>query len=165
MSWSARLFPHPYLSLSLLIVWLFLHDTLAPGEILVGLIIGLLIPYLTRVFWPESLTLSKPLGVLKLLLRINWDILRANIAVARLILTRHPDRLNPMFLEIPVELEDPHAIVLLAGILTITPGTVAADLDVPNRRILLHVLDVRDERMTTEQIKARYEQPLKEIFG
>jgi multicomponent K+:H+ antiporter subunit E len=49
-------------------------------------------------------------------------------------------------------------------IVTMTPGTVSADIDEGRTRLLVHVLDARDPGRVAADVKARYERPLKEIF-
>jgi len=80
----------------------------------------------------------------------------ANLAVARRIL-RHPARLRPAFVEVPPDLESDLAISL-------TPGTVSARLSEDRRTRLVHCLDAPDPEAVRDDIKARYEAPLKEVF-
>ena len=54
---------------------------------------------------------------------------------------------------------------LLAGIVTMTPGTVSADLSDDRRTLLVHGLAIDDEAALIRSIKTRYEAPLKEIFA
>ena len=53
---------------------------------------------------------------------------------------------------------------LLAGMVTLTPGTVSVDLDLKACVLTVHVLLVDDEAATLAQIKQRYEARIKEIF-
>ena len=95
---------------------------------------------------------------------VLWDIVVANVVVARLVLGP-PGRLRPVYVEVPLELEQPLAIALLGSIITMTPGTVSSDLSDDRRRLLVHVLDTGDPQALVANIKARYERPLKEIFS
>ena len=45
-----------------------------------------------------------------------------------------------------------------------TPGSLAADLSQDRRTLLVHGLDVPDAQAMIDEIKQRYEAPLKEIF-
>ena len=75
------------LSLILTLVWLLLVNSLAPGHILLGLALGLLIPLATGPFWPGHTGVHRPLTLLRFVGVLAYDILSANIVVARLILT------------------------------------------------------------------------------
>ena len=52
----------------------------------------------------------------------------------------------------------------LAMVATVVPGTVWTELAIDHSAVLLHVFDVDDEAAFVADFKARYEQPLKEIF-
>ena len=56
------------------------------------------------------------------------------------------------------------AITALAGTITLTPGTVSADLSADGRSLLVHCLETADPAATVSQIKERYDRRLKEIF-
>ena len=47
-----RIIPHPGLSVLLLIVWMLLQNTLSFGALVVGIVIGILVPIFTAPFWP-----------------------------------------------------------------------------------------------------------------
>ncbi len=89
----------------------------------------------------------------------------ANVVVAQLILFRRPESLTPHFLVIPLDTRSPYAITILAGTITMTPGTVSADLDRDRRHLLVHALSIDDPEDAIRTIKQRYEAPLREIFG
>lgn len=155
--------PNPTLSIALVAAWLLLNNTLAPGHILLGLALGLALPLFTSRFWPGRPAVHRPLILIRLFLVMLWDIAVANVTVARLILNpvRTP---QPRFMRLPLDLQNEYAIAILAGLITLTPGTVSADLSPDRRYLLIHGLDIADERAAIARIKARYEAPLKEAF-
>jgi multicomponent K+:H+ antiporter subunit E len=158
-----RWLPQPLLSLSLLLVWLLLVNDLGFGQWLLGGLLGWLIPLVSQVFWINPPRLQKPLKLCFFLLRVLGDIVVANLQVAKLILGPTA-RLRPAFVEIPVRLEDELALTMLASVISLTPGTVSADLSDDRRTLLVHSLDVADEAAMVREIKARYEAPLLEVF-
>lgn len=155
--------PQPLLSLSLLVVWLLLGNTLAPGQILLGLFIALALPLFTVRFWPDRPRLRRPLKILIYILILLWDITLANLTVARLILGP-TTRLRPAFIRMPLDLCNDFAIVVLTNTISLTPGTVSADISLDRRSLLIHALDVDDAEQMVAHLKHRYEQPLQEIF-
>jgi multicomponent K+:H+ antiporter subunit E len=92
------------------------------------------------------------------------DIVTSNIDVARLILGRE-SAIQPRFVWVPLTITDPHGIVALAGIITMTPGTLSAELAPDRSHLLVHAFNVDDEAALIASIKTRYELPLMEIFG
>jgi multicomponent K+:H+ antiporter subunit E len=155
--------PHPLLSLFLLFLWLLLTDSLSPGQILLGAVLGLLIPLLTSRFWPEMARIRRPFVALKLFALLVYDIIVANFVVARVVLGPS-DAIEPAFVRIPLDLEGDFAVTLLASVVSLTPGTLSASLDAGRRHLLVHALSERDPRALARRIKERYEAPIKEIF-
>lgn len=160
---TRRLLPHPLLTPILAAVWLLLNNSLALGHVLLGLLLGWLIPLFTLRFWPETVRIRRP-GVLARFIGVFvLDVFVANLAVARLILGS-PRRLRPALVEVPLELESDLAISILANTICLTPGTVSARLSPDRRTLLVHALDAPDPDAVRDDIKARYEAPLKEVF-
>ena len=155
--------PHPILTLVLWITWLLLQNSLSAGHILLGLILALLIPWLTSGFWPERIRIQKPWVLIKFTGVVLWDILIANIAVAKLILS-HNDTLKPGFIELELDIQTPIGISLLANTISLTPGTVSCDLSADRKHLIIHALHLEDPEATINEIKQRYEQPLIEVF-
>ena len=71
---------------------------------------------------------------------------------------------GPIGLSSPLDIFSPEAITILAGTITLTPGTVSADLSDGGHSLLVHALDVDDADAMRDEIKDRYERRLKEIF-
>ena len=92
------------------------------------------------------------------------DIVVANLRVARIVLDPRL-RTRPAWVRVPLDLQHPSGVTLLASIVTMTPGTVSCVVDERRREILVHALDCDDEAALVADIKARYEAPLKEILG
>src|SRR6056297_1829102 len=62
------------------------------------------------------------------------------------------------------ELTSPEAITVLAGTITMTPGTVSAMLSADSGSLLVHCLHTDDPDGVRDQIKSRYERRLMESF-
>ena len=159
-----RWIPHPVVSCLVLTVWLGLHSSLAPIHLAGGVLLAGLVPRLLHRSLGHARRTRRPWLAIRLAGVVLWDIVTANLAVARRVLGPMA-RLQPDFIEVPLDLAHPDAVALLASIIAITPGTVVADIDEARARILVHVLDLADSTALVSEIKHRYEQPLKEIFG
>jgi multicomponent K+:H+ antiporter subunit E len=158
-----RLLPHPLLSLSLAILWLLLVNQLSAGHVVLGALLGWLIPFATSRFWPEQIRIRHPLVLLRFLGVFAVDIVRGSFLVAWLIL-KGPRRLRPVFVEVPLALTTDLAISLLANTISLTPGTVSANLSADKRTLIVHTLDTGDAAALVAEIKQRYETPLKQVF-
>ena len=124
---------------------------------------ALLLPLLAGLLQPERARFGRTRTILVLSRRVLWDMLLSNIEVARRILG--PERaLTPGFIWVPLDLQNIHGITALASIITLTPGTLSAELTEDRRHLLVHAFNLKDADATVAEIKARYEAPLKEIF-
>lgn len=152
-----------YLPTLLLGLWLLLSDSLAPGNILLGLILALFFGWTSYALRPLRARLSSPLTAIVLMVRVGVDVLISNLEVARLIwFTR--DQATPGFIKIPITMTDPHGLAALSCIITYTPGTVWSEFSQQEGLLTLHVLNLKDEQFWIDKIQNTYERPLKEIF-
>lgn len=156
--------PHPVLSLLLVLVWLLLVAEISLAHILLALFLAWSIPMLCRPFLKGLPSVRNAFAALKLVAVVTYDIVVANITVARLVLGPTA-RLKPAFVQVPLTLTQPMSISLLASIITMTPGTVSSDLSKDNKLLLVHALDCSDPQALVADIQQRYEKPLLEIFG
>lgn len=155
--------PHPRLSFVLLAIWILLVNSFTPGQIILGGVLGLTIPWLSNKFWPQRLCFQKPVRALRFLAIVLWDIVIANFVVARWVLGS-TNKLKPTFITLPLTIRDDFAISVLAGTISLTPGTVSVEVDKESYTLLIHCLNVEDEDTLKEHIKTRYELPIREIL-
>ena len=163
MSWS-RIFPHPVLSVVLWFIWLLLNNTASAGHMVLGALLAIFIPWFTSGFWPEKVQIRKPLLLLRYVALVLYEIMIANVVVAKMILSP-ARRLQPGFIAYQLKLQSPIAISLLANTISLTPGTVSCDLSEDGRSLLIHALHIDDVEAIKADISHKFEQPLKEIFA
>jgi len=158
-----RIFPHPLLSFVLWVIWLLLNNTVAMGHVVLGGLLAIFIPWMTSSFWPEKIALKHPWLLIKYILVVVFEIMIANVVVAKLILGRS-NKLNPGFIQYQLQLESPVGIGLLANTISLTPGTVSCDLSADRRFLLIHSLHIDDVATIKADIHRKFERPLKDIF-
>lgn len=158
----------PLRSVLLFLVWCALHNSVSPVVLLSGVILALVIPWVSRGF-RDTQPKIKRYGLFgRYLLMVLWDIVVANLQVVKVVLGRN-SALKPGFVLLPLDLKEPLPLTILAATICLTPGTVSAELlpretDAP-QYLLLHVLDLQDENALIRELKQRYEAPLQEIFA
>jgi multicomponent K+:H+ antiporter subunit E len=151
-------------ALLLALFWLLLVNELSLAQAVLGLLLGAAVAAATFGAVAGLPQLRRPIVALRLLAVFAYDIVVANLAVARAALSpRLPIR--PRFVRVPLDLREPVPAALLAGMVTLTPGTVSVDLDLDAGVLVVHGLLVDDEARIAAGIKTRYEARLKEIFA
>lgn len=155
----------PVLVLCLTVLWLVLQETIAPEQILLGVVVAVLLAAASSTLRPLRAHLHRIDLAAALLLVVTWEIILSNIAVARVVLGLVRNReVRSGFVQIPLELRDPHGLAALAAIITSTPGTVWSGLSEDGKQLTLHILDIEDEQRWIDYIKNRFERPLMRIF-
>jgi multicomponent K+:H+ antiporter subunit E len=159
-----RWLPFPLVSLLLLAMWLLLNQTLAAGQVLLGVALALGGALLLAQLEAPQGGVRRAAVIAELVGLIFADIVRSNIAVARIVL--HPGARTRVsgFLSIPLMLRHPGGLAVLACIITVTPGTSWARYDRARNVLTIHVLDLVDEDAWVRIFKQRYEARLLEIF-
>ncbi|SFS09373.1 Na+/H+ antiporter subunit E [Sphingomonas jatrophae] len=160
-----RLLPHPALSAMLLVVWVLMANEVTPGGILLGSLFALALPKFTQPFWPDRPRVRFGRAFAAYCAIVLYDIVVANFQVAWLILFRRNRDLRARWLIVPIDLTTPESVTVLAGTISLTPGTVSSDVSADGRHLLVHALDVADEAAEVARIKARYEARLLRIFA
>lgn len=154
-----QLFPHPILSLMLLGLWLLLVNSVSPGQILLGALLAWTIPLYTARFWVAQIRIRRPWLLVRFFATVLYDILVANIAVARLVVGPL-EHIEPAFIRMPLRLQGNVGVSLLANTATLTPGTLSASLSPDRCELIIHALQGRDPDAIVAAIRRRYEQPL-----
>lgn len=168
----SRWLPAPLFSLALAALWLALNNTLAAGHLLLALLIGWAVPLAVLSRQPAGGHSGGGLAMLwpatRLLGRLLHDIVAANLSVAAKILFVRERSLSPTLVTVALRLKSPPAIAALAGIVTLTPGTLSADLvedtATGGHLLLVHALDAPDPEALAEEIRRRYEDLLLEML-
>lgn len=160
-----RWLPSPLLSVALLVMWLLLNQSVAPGQILLGGLLAIAAPLLTRPLRPLApVPFRKPVVLARLLSMALIEIIRSCFNVSRIILFAKTKGLNSQFIRIPLNLKHPHGLALLSCLINSTPGTVWVEILPDSHDLALHVFDLHDDQWWVDTIKTRYEKPLIEIF-
>lgn len=157
----SRLLPRLLLGGAIFALWVTLNGA-DPLNLLAAAALAIALPRLTAALRPWPVSLSRPVQLVLLVLRVGVYVLESAAHVIKALVRRRPAR--GAFVRIPLELRDASGLAALAVITTVTPGTVWTELAPDRSAILLHIFDLEDEAIFIAHYKERYERPLKEIF-
>ena len=162
-----RLLRFPLTTGGLLLLWLVLNQSLSLGHVLIGLAVAAVGAWTLGTLQVPPGRIRRPAAIVRLAGLVLVDIVRSNLAVARIVLGDHR-RMTSGFVRIPLELRHPYGLATLACIITATPGTLWVALDQADGEaegiLTIHVLDLIDHDAWVRTIKGRYERSLLEIF-
>lgn len=155
----------PVLVLGLTALWLLLNQTLAPGQILLGVVLALALAWASSSLRPLRAHLRRVDVAAALMLVVFREVVRSNVGVARIVLGLTRGRkVRSGYVRIPLDLRDPHGLAALAAIITSTPGTVWVGVSADGSTLTVHVLDLKDEEAWIRLVRTRFERPLMRIF-
>lgn len=158
-----RIFPSIPQSITVFLFWLLLVDVIDAGSIIFAFILAFLMPMVAARLEREFATLGRVRHLPRLGLRLLVDIFKANVTVAKQVLGPNKN-LHSQFVWVPLDLTNIHGISALTSIITLTPGTVSAELCADRKHLLVHCLSVDDPDAMIREIKERYEAPMLKVF-
>lgn len=164
MTLLRKLVPSPWLSALLLLAWLVLARATGVADIAIGLLLALGVPMILPRLRINIARVRNPRVIVRFVLTVAHDVVQSNLAVGWDLLRWTRRRPSHAFVVVPLELREPVGLAVLAMVTTIVPGTVWSELALDRSAMLLHVWHVPDEAAFVTRFKARYEQPLREIF-
>ncbi|CAN5679833.1 Na+/H+ antiporter subunit E [soil metagenome] len=128
-----------YLILNILMafVWVFLFAEFTLLGLLVGYVIGYAALAVSRpILGGEEYIRAVP-GVFRLLIVFIYELAKANIELAREVLRPEP-RLSSGFIAFEPPDLNPTETVLLANMISLTPGTLSVDVDPDAKTLFVH---------------------------
>ena len=126
----------------LTVVWVFLWGDLSVGNVLAGVVIGLLVTSGLRMAPIDFHGRLRPVGIVKLFGRFGVDLVRASFDVSLIALR---PRYQPRGAVIGVQLRS-HSdlyLTMTAELASLVPGSLVVEAHRLTGKLYLHVLDVR----------------------
>jgi multicomponent Na+:H+ antiporter subunit E len=143
-----------YLALNLLlaIVWMFLYGDFSIMSLAVGFLVGLVGITFSRPVLGSDRYLRSVMGVFRLAAGFTRELVLANVQLARDILRPDPP-FRPGFLRFDIRDLGPTETVLLANLVSLTPGTVTVDVDDQGYTLYVHTLYAQDPAAVRRDIR------------
>lgn len=92
------------------------------------------------------------IGLIRFTLCFIREFLLANLELVRIILFVKEKRVEPHLYYYEVSDLHNHEILLLAQLITLTPGTIATEIDTQRKTILVHILNAPNPTCVIDKI-------------
>lgn len=156
-----NLFP---LNVLLALGWMLLNGNYSSKDFIVGFIVGFLALSLSRPTEAKSTYGKRFLSVLKLIITFAYELVIGSLQVVWDVIT--PTHLSdPKIIQLPVEVESDFQIMLLANLISLTPGTLVLDVSEDKKYLIVHAMFAKDEAAIINEIKRKFEQLVMEVTG
>jgi multicomponent Na+:H+ antiporter subunit E len=96
---------------------------------------------------------------------VLWEIVLANVQVARAVLFTPVAKLRPGIVAVPLDLETDAEITMLANLITLTPGTLSLEVSDDRKTLFVHAIAVGDAEAFRAATKSGFEHAVREVFS
>jgi multicomponent Na+:H+ antiporter subunit E len=127
----------------LTLVWVLLWGTFTPASIMGGVVVAVLVTALFRLPPATDRLPVRPLRVAGLALFLLWDIVVSGAEVSWQVL-RYGPRARAAIMEVPLITSSDRVVTVMASALSLTPGTMALQIDHDHDVWYVYALGPRD---------------------
>ena len=148
------------INLIIALLWLFLSTEPNLGSLIVGYLMGLLlIAAFPRLLRSEDYV-RRTIAFFRFLFLFFGEVTLSTIEVAKAVLFRRVDEINPDFLELDVSDLTKGEILLLSHCITLTPGTTSIEISGDFQRLTVHAFDASNPDAVRKSINNGLRDPI-----
>jgi multicomponent Na+:H+ antiporter subunit E len=152
------------LNVVLAVLWMILQQAFTPLDFLVGFALGFVVIFLVQRLLGHGSYGRRTWNVVSLAGFCAWEIVRACVLLARLIL--NPEMaLRPGIVAIPLDLHSDTAVTTLASLINLIPGTLSLDISPEQDTLYVHTISVQDAESFRRIIKDEFERRVADILS
>ncbi|ABU57864.1 MULTISPECIES: Na+/H+ antiporter subunit E [Roseiflexus] len=153
------------LNILLAIAWSALTGQFTPLDLAFGFVLGYGILWILRRQLRGERYFVKAPQMVRFVVYVLWEIILANLNVARVVLLTPKERIKPGIVAIPLDIRSDAEITMLANLITLTPGTLSLDVADDRSCLYVHAIDVGDPEQFRRGIKEGFERLVYEVFN
>lgn len=147
----------------LALVWAALTGIFTPANFLAGFVLGFIMLSVAQSVFGNRSYAWRGYKLVTFLLYFLWELMRANIRIARDIITpKH--YMTPGLIRFPLDAKSDIEITLLASIVSLTPGTLCIDVSADKKTMYIHAMYVSNADDFRREIKEGFERRLLEVL-
>lgn len=148
------------LNLVLALIWGAVTASFSPGNLLFGFVLGFFALWLVREQFDQR-NFYRPLRVLRLVAEFLKELCLSGYRVARDTLSPKMN-FEPAIIALPLDLKRDSEIMLLANLISLTPGTLSVDVSTDKSTLYIHAMNVDDPADMRRDVKEGFELLIKE---
>lgn len=151
------------LHLGMAVLWAMATGNLTLPSLLMGVFVGGGVLHLVGPVLGDPRYGIRFYKAVALALFFLWEMLASGVRVARDVLRPRLD-LTPAVVSVPLDLKHDVAIVLLANMVSLTPGTLSIDLAEDRSCLFVHTMYGEDPEAARRAVKDTFERRIQEVF-
>lgn len=144
-------------------VWMLLQETLTWESFIVGYFIGVAVLYFTARRMDSPLYTRPLVAFMKLSVVFFVEVVKSSVRVAYLVL--HPRLpVSPGLITVPLDVKSDEAITMLAGLISMTPGSLSVEVSDDRAFLYVHALEADDPEGSVAEFKHVFERRIMEVY-
>lgn len=153
------------INLFLAFVWMVLTDTGSASALMSGFVIGFGALWLAQPLYGETgMYFVRTFRIAQLMVFFTLDLIKSSVGVAKAVLTPH--RINQSgFLDMPLDVKSDVEILLVANLISLTPGTLSLDVSEDRKTLHIHAMFAADPEAEVKDLKNGMEHMVRRIFS
>lgn len=151
------------LNIFLAMTWTLLQGQLRALDFIAGFVLGYVVIGLSQRLLGSGNYSRKVVQILRFAAFVAWDIFTASLALAWLMLQPKP-KLSPAVIAVPLDVQTDLEIVLLANLITLSPGTLSVDVSSDQRTLYVHTISHDEPDQFRAGIKNGLERRVLEVM-
>ncbi|HOI09211.1 MAG TPA: Na+/H+ antiporter subunit E [Myxococcota bacterium] len=151
------------LNLFLAVAWATITGTFSLSGLVAGFVLGYLVLWITRPLYADARYFLRVWKALSLFAFFVVELVHSSFRVAHDVLTPRIHA-RPGIVAVPLDARTDAEITLLAGLISLTPGSLALDVSADRRTLFVHVMFMEDPDAARDEIKRGMERRLLEVM-
>lgn len=147
----------------LALTWCALMGEISLANLFVGFLLGYGVLWAARPVVGSRGYQARVPRVVAFILYFLWQLVAANLRLAVNVLSA-TEKMKPGVVAVPLEARTDAEIVMLANLITLTPGTLSLDVSTDRRVLYIHGVDLADPEAFRREIKDGLERRLLELL-
>lgn len=154
-----------FINILLALLWSALTGQFTLENLTTGFVLGYIVLFLLRRVFKSGQYFDKGAQLFQFVVFFLWELLIANLRVARDVLRPGPLRMKPRVIAVPIDLRGDVPVTLLANVLSLTPGTLSLDISDDQKILFVHAIHAPDSEKTILEIKQGFERLVTSLFS
>ncbi|CAA0103835.1 Na(+)/H(+) antiporter subunit E [BD1-7 clade bacterium] len=150
------------LNILLALGWMVINGQYQSTDFLVGFVVGFLSLWLTEPFRGKPSYGRKVWAAIELFVVFLYQLLTSSLQVVWDVIT--PQHLSdPAIINVPMDVKSDMQIMLLANIVSLTPGTLTLNVSDCRQYLIVHAMFGSDKQAVIDDIKHTFERRILEV--
>jgi multicomponent Na+:H+ antiporter subunit E len=148
--------------LALAITWMLVTGDFTFGNLVIGLILGYFVLLTQQDVLAGGSYTRRFNRVVRLVILFLYEVVVSSLRVAREVV-RPRLRAKPAMVAIPLDVTGDFEILAVAGMVSLTPGTLSVDVSEDRRFLFVHAMDAREPDEVRDDVKGGIERWVMEV--